>query len=67
VVLRNWSIRQPVEAPPRSFHHAATEKTQEILSRDAGGFDVSRAQDAKPLRERRNAGFDRLLQYVIIL
>jgi hypothetical protein len=67
VVLRNWGVCHPIEAPPGSFHHATTQKAQEIFSRDAGSFDVPRTQNAMALREGRNSRLNRVLQLVIIL
>jgi hypothetical protein len=41
VVLSDWGIRHSIETPPCSFHNAAAQKTQEVFSRDACGFDIA--------------------------
>ncbi len=65
VMLGYGSIRKPVETAAGAHQHSAPHQAQQILARDSGGFYVARANDAEALCESRDAGFGRLLEFVI--
>lgn len=54
-MFRSGRIRDPIETPTSPFHDSSAQKTQEVLPRYAGRFNVARSEEAMTLGERQNA------------